>query len=379
MILCFNKKKKEGSLSKRLLEIKDELIRKQKHPTTLNLSKPEMELIEKIKLKTAEHNQNNITRTKAYYEFYRMHPEIHWAYLAHMVSRNGGWNMTDLKGDLIQHLLDKQTREDFFSLIERGNWLIFQDAYPQLLLYEESLNRKQNLFYLLASLGVSFFMETIWNDFWRHGEEYILTISLVINEQNYIEKRVLNNTYYQENVLNTLQFKLHELLAFNQILFPYYKGNHTRLIGQTINQFDHLHDRIMLGKRLYHLLFSDSRVLKGSVNWAFTHPHTGSRKDYWPHIFNDIKEYAPGTLSVRRLRNCQLKKGVARFYSPKLEFAWKDKLHSPAEEEDWYKDWDVINYLTKDIENVDGEIKSEYCETLEKLELAGIAKKAILL
>lgn len=362
-----------------MLEIKDELIKIKRQPSTVTLSKLDIELIEKIKIKTGELNQNNVTRTKAYYDFYRMHPEIHWAFLGHMVSRNGGWNMTDLKGDFINNLLDKQAKEEFFSFLERGNWLIFQDAYPQFLLYEESLKRKRSLFYLLTYFGVSIFMETIWNDFWRHGDEYILTIALVINEQSYLEKRVMTNHHFQQKVLDTFQFKLQELLAFNHILFPFYKGNKTRLIGQTINQFDSLHERIMLGKRLYHLLFGDSLILKETEKWAFTHPHTGSRKDYWPHIFNDIKEYAPGTLSIRRLKNCQLRKGVARFYSPKLEFAWKNKSHSPAEEGDWYEDWRVIDYLTKDIENVDGEIKNEYCETLEKLELAAIAKKAIFL
>lgn len=57
----------------------------------------EQELLNRIRRMTQEHNLNNVTRTKAYLEFYLRHPEIHWAFLGHMVSRNGGWNMTDLK------------------------------------------------------------------------------------------------------------------------------------------------------------------------------------------------------------------------------------------------------------------------------------------
>ena len=68
-----------------------------------------------------------------------------------MVSRNGGWNMTDLKGGLLSRLLTKKEVESFFTFLERGNWLIFQDAYPQFLVYEESKKRGKNLFYLLSS------------------------------------------------------------------------------------------------------------------------------------------------------------------------------------------------------------------------------------
>ncbi|WCK52537.1 DUF2515 family protein [Aneurinibacillus sp. Ricciae_BoGa-3] len=86
-------------------------------------------------------NVNNITRTISYYDFYCRHPEIHWAFLGHMVSRNGGWNMTDLKGELLSRLLTEQEQKHFFHFLERGNWLIFQDVFPQFLLYEESLKR----------------------------------------------------------------------------------------------------------------------------------------------------------------------------------------------------------------------------------------------
>ncbi|WJH32243.1 DUF2515 domain-containing protein [Paenibacillus sp. CC-CFT747] len=55
-------------------------------------------LLRRIRRETAEGNRNNVTRTAAYWTFYRQHAELHWAFLAHMVSRNGGWNMTDLKG-----------------------------------------------------------------------------------------------------------------------------------------------------------------------------------------------------------------------------------------------------------------------------------------
>lgn len=369
---------KRPPLTEPLLEIKAELI-KSKPQFKQVLNEEERWLVDMIYSKTAEHNLNNVTRTKAYLDFYRLHPEIHWAFLGHMVSRNGGWSMTDLKGDLISNLLDKKTKVEFFTFLERGNWLIFQDAYPQFLLYEESIKRRRNLFYLLSHFNISIFMETIWNYFWKRGNKYILTMALVVNEQSYLEHKVMKNTKFKEKVFDTFEFKLQELLSFNHILFPYFQRDKTKIVGQTVNQFDSLHERILLGKRLYSLLFSKSDILKNAVGWAARHPHTGSRKDFWPHLFNDIKEYAPGHLYVKRLKRCKIRPRAARFYSPKLEFAWKNVDHQPAGEGDWFEDWRVIDYLIDEHIKVDGEIKHEYCETLEKLELANIAKKAIFL
>lgn len=331
-------------------------------------------LLEQIQRKTVEHNVNNVTRTKAYLDFYRQHPEIHWAFLGHMVSRNGGWNMTDLKGEFLTRLMSKKERNSFFSFLERGNWLIFQDAYPQFLLYSESLKQNKPLFSLFPYLNISTFMETIWNYFWGSHDTYILTMGLIINEQSYLEKRVVQNPQYKKEVLGTLQFKLQDLLSFNHILFPYGKRN---MKGQTLHQFDSLNERILLGKRLYTVLFKDKDFLDLVREWAFHHPHTGSRKDYWPHIFNTINEGIPGFAYQLRLKSCQLRSGSRKIYSPSLENAWKNSCQVEAEKGDWFENWQIADYLIDDNESYDGEIKNEYCKTLERLELAALAKKAI--
>lgn len=72
-------------------------------------------LIYNITEQTKQLNKNNVTRTRAYYQFYLQHPEIHWALLGHMVSRNGGWNMTDLKGDLYTRLLSEKDQLTYYS------------------------------------------------------------------------------------------------------------------------------------------------------------------------------------------------------------------------------------------------------------------------
>lgn len=358
--------------------IKDELQAKMKQPGDIDnnkLTSKEKGILERIRWNTRELNLNNVTRTMAYFDFYQKHPEIHWAFLGHMVSRNGGWNMTDLKGDFLTRFLTNKERNAYFTFLERGNWLIFQDAYPQLLLYGESLKRNKPLFFLLPHLNVSSFMETIWNYFWRKRDSYILTLGLIINEQNYIEKRVIQNPIYQKDVLDTLEFKLQDYLSFNHILFPYRKKS---LAGQTVHQFQSLHERILIGKRLYAVLFQKKEWLNQFVQWAKAHRHTGSRKDYWPHIFNNVNEGVPGIPYQLRLNACKLRWGAKKIYSPDLLSAWKNVHHQEAEMGDWFHDWQVADYLSELNEtHINGEIEYEYCKTLERLELAALAKKVI--
>lgn len=366
------------SLTEPLIKIKKELKKIGKISLEeVKLTSDEKLLIQQITEQTNSLNINNITRTNAYLDFYNRHPEIHWAFLGHMVSRNGGWNMTDLKGGILPRLLSKKETLSFFSFLERGNWLIFQDVYPQFLLYQECLKRRQNLFYLLKHMHVSVFMEIIWSSFWEKRDTYILNVAQIINEQSYLELRVLNNPIYKKEIFSSLEFKLQDLLSMNHILFPYFLNNRLNLAGQTLHHFESLHERIMLGKRLYSILFGNPNRLKMVEKWANTNPHTGSRKDYWPHIFNDVDEGLPGSILKPKLKSCQLLPGSTKIYSPILEFAWKNINHQHAEKIDWYKDWKVIHYLVDDEKKVDEKIENEYCKTLERLELAANAKKAI--
>jgi hypothetical protein len=226
---------------------------------------------------------------------------------------------------------------------------------------------------------VSIFMETLWNHFWEEQDSYLLTVALIINEQSYLESRVLQNPTFKKEVFNSLEFKLQDFLSLNRILFPYLTNGSLQLAGQTLHHFESLHERILLGKRLYSTLFDDPSRLKMTKNWAVTHPHSGSRKDYWPHIFNDLNESVPGKALNPRIKSCKLVLGSSRIHSPRLEFAWKNKEHQQAEMADWYQDWRVIEYLIHSEENGKGEIENDYCKTLERLELAAITKKAISL
>jgi Protein of unknown function (DUF2515) len=377
-MLTLFKKLKTKPLSPSLVKIKKELKKKsRKTGGPLKLLPKESQLVRSINAQTISLNKNNVTRTKAYLEFYKKFPEIHWAFLAHMVSRNGGYNMTDLKGGFLSKLMTGNERKQFFAFIERGNWLIFQDAFPQLLLYEESRKSGENLSHLLPHLHVSTFMETIWNFFWQNRISTILTVGLIINEQNHLESRVIKDPMYKKNVLDSLEFKLQDLLSMNHILFPYENGGETQLIGETIHHFESLEERIRIGKRLYKILFGDSQLLHKIARWAYNNPHTGSRMDYWSQLFHYVNEGVPGVQWKPRIVACKLTSGSPRIYSPHLELTWKNQEHESAEIGDWFYDWKVVYDLQDTGEKVSGEIQHDYCRTIEKLELATFAKKAI--
>ncbi|WP_143414508.1 DUF2515 family protein [Halobacillus massiliensis] len=354
-----------------------DLGRQIKHAFPLReLSSEDEKLIKEIRNHTRSKNQNNITRTQAYFDFYKKNPEIHWALLAHLVSRNAGWNMTDIKGEYLPKMLTYKEQVDFFAFIERGNWLIFQDAYPQLLLYEESKKQNRPLFHLLSRLHVSKFMKPFWDSFWKDHSSQELTFALIINEQQYIEERVVQNNQYKQTVLNTTLFKLQDVFDFNHILFPYMTPlqKKTKVVGGTVHHFSSVEDRIVFGKGLYDLLFSIQSRLQQIVSWAESNPHTASRKDFWPRLFNDIKESAPGQVHELKGSPCSMTDPAARIYSPKLTDVWEDWIHQPAESGDWCSNKKMLQHIKKPIKVLNEDIQEIYCKTIEELELAAFAK-----
>ncbi len=150
---------------------------------------------------TKKHNADNISRTKAYQNFYMQYPEMKWALLASMVSRNAGWNMTDLHLSPFRKILSTKQRNRLFMTYERANWLIFSDAYPQLLTYALSIHYNQPLFHLLSRFRVSRFMKKEWDYFWKHSDRNRLMTALIINEQNVIHSPVIKQDYFQYRIL----------------------------------------------------------------------------------------------------------------------------------------------------------------------------------
>ncbi|WP_077569101.1 DUF2515 family protein [Paenibacillus ihbetae] len=323
--------------------------------TAEGLHAREQEVVESIQSTVQEANQSNITRTEAYLSCYEAFPELHWAFLAHMVSRNAGWNMSDLQGGLLSDLTDSEFQVNLYRFLERCNALIFQDAYPQLLLYMHSRKLGEPLFHLLPCFHVSAFMLPFWQHFWRepdHGA--MLAVALILNEQNYIEGRVAQDPYFRSRVLKHPYFRLHELARFNQILFPLgqteavtrsvdpfgtsHKLPLRPLAGLTIPRFDSLTARIKAGKSLYGLLFGYEEVHRRALAFARSTPHRGSRSEYWPALFTADKQEAinSGKESSVLMESEWLPSGN-RLYSPALESVWQDTPAGPIPRYDWYR------------------------------------------
>ncbi|WP_102274789.1 DUF2515 domain-containing protein [Cytobacillus massiliigabonensis] len=248
----------------------------QKGLTIEQLSTAEIELITQINEKTNRYNMDNISRTKAYLHYYSKNPEIKWAFLASMVSRNAGWSMCDLEGNLFSKALDKNFRKKLFFAYERANWLIFQDAFPQLLLYQYSTKIKRPMFHLLKFFYVSSFMEREWQKFWHDRQISRLMVSLIINEQNVIQKPVIKHPVYQSTVFRSFLFIFQDWLHFNSVIFPTCEGE---LFGASVNGFKSVSKRIDLGKRLADILFENT-LYPMFYEFACSTEHTGSRIDY---------------------------------------------------------------------------------------------------
>ncbi|NIK75704.1 hypothetical protein FHS15_000804 [Paenibacillus castaneae] len=351
--------------------------------TEMSWSEEEIVLIERIRAETAISNRNNVTRTEAYRSVYFRTPELHWALLAHLVSRNGGWNMTDLQGEWLPWLLRPEQREAVFQFLEHANAYIFHDAYPQLLLYERSLREGRSLFHLLPALGVSSFMAPVWKQFWRERDPVPLTIALIVNEQHYIEKRIVQQPYFREKVLHTLFFGLQSVLQLNGVIFPYEHGDGQgkgedrtvlRLSGLILERFEHLQERIEFGKQLYAMLFGIPRVYGGARSFAGAVKHTGSRADYAPHLFARVRQQPPQRIYKERLLGGRLKPGAEPLYSPELSVAWGDQTLPPPEHGDWFMSAaDVTPYFQKLPLPHSFEITNEYGLMLNKIELAVLA------
>ncbi|MFO1444646.1 DUF2515 domain-containing protein [Bacillus sp. Bva_UNVM-123] len=299
------------------------------------LDKDEAELIQKIKHMTKACNVDNISRTEAYFDYYIKFPEICWSFLASMVSRNAGWNMCDLEGLSLPKIIKKKFRTKLFLTYERANWLIFQDAYPQLLLYQYSTKIKRPMFHLLSFFHVSSFMEQEWNCFWKEKNVKRLLYSLIINEQNVIQQPVIKHPHYKMKVFYSPIFLFQDWFHFSAVIFP---TCHGELYGASVHGFKSVTERINLGKRLAHILFK-KELFPNFFEFACRTVHTGSRYDYEYYFNNGTKRTTPFlrcTYPAIKHRKQYMKDWSAKTPIKRrwLKFAGLQKY--PIEMTDWY-------------------------------------------
>jgi hypothetical protein len=293
------------------------------------------QVIQKISAATNSQNRDNISRTVSYADFFKRNPEIRWAMLASMVSRNAGYSMCDLKGDWFPRMLTSDTRKHLFLTYERANWLIFQDAFPQLLIYEQSKKAGYPLFHLLPLFHVSAFMKEEWFRFWKERDVNRLVTSLIINEQHVIEEPVLKQSFYKNRIFSALPFLLQDYMHFSTVLFPSMTGE---VYGLSVHGFKKVKNRIETGKMLYWLLFQ-SPWSDEIIQFSNKVTHTGSRHDFETYIYPIKKRETPILRLVYPVIKHKKaegkdwflkKKDTERFYKP-IEPLQKVNLT------DWYK------------------------------------------
>ncbi|PEL11706.1 DUF2515 family protein [Bacillus sp. AFS017336] len=310
------------------------------------LSQDEANLIDLIKKETTKFNADNISRTIAYQDYFFRLNEVEWSFLASMVSRNAGYNMTDLANPIFMNGLSEKQRKQLFITYERANWIIFLDAFPQLLLFEYSKMNNKPLFYLLKYFSVSTFMEIEWEKYWTDRDKKRLVYSLIINEQNMIERPVIQNKFFKNEVFNTIAFKLQEQLKLSYVIFPTNSGE---LYGLAVYQFEDLTKRIQIGRQLYSILFHQD-LNNGFINFAKQTNHTGSRSDYESLV------------------------GIANSSNPKLRDVYPIIPHKRSVEDDWYSNSKILTEWYENEEIINGDsfkesflIKQELLSSLLKL------------
>ncbi|MDB4959748.1 MAG: hypothetical protein JWO36_7317 [Myxococcales bacterium] len=254
--------------------------------------------LRKLRSELLDRNRDNVSRTASYLELYawtRDHgPELPWLFMAHLVSRNAGYLMSDL-ARRIAGTADPTVAaamRTLFVLLERGNFLIFYDAWHHVLSYLAGDP--------LRAPRVPVFMCEAWARFDRGRDERQLVLDLVHNEQNLIERRAV---HHPELAPGMLLLDLIEASGREKpLVFPPPDASEIRVSG-----FKQLARRIAAGQRIFDEVVADTTRRQAMFEWALAHPHTGSRAIYggtpgptvreawpidtvrglWPHVHAD--------------------------------------------------------------------------------------------
>ena len=222
-------------------------------------------------------NRDNVSRTDSYLELYALARaegrELPWLLMAHLVSRNAGYMMTDLGASLDRPgIFTREAIEELFLLLERANFLIFWDAWRHVLVH--LLGRTTAL-----DERTPRFMRQAWRRYEHQAEtaagpehERRLVLDLVTNEQNLIEHRVVRSPRFAR--------------ALAMIGFFEATGNDRPIVLPRttceirVGRFASLEKRIDAGRRIFDETLADPVSRAAIAQWAHENPHSGSRAAY---------------------------------------------------------------------------------------------------
>ncbi|MFD0713643.1 DUF2515 family protein [Paenibacillus sp. GCM10027626] len=321
-------------------------------------------IVERIQAETNGAIRSNLLRAEAYRVLYFRRPELHGALLAHIMTRNIGYYMTDLQGELLPRLIDAEKRKRWFLLLERLDAAAFKHTYPQLLLYEAGKKEGKELTHLLPFFGISRFMQPVWNLFWHKLDRAALTTALIVNEQ-----RIMSRELKKEANRPLLPETFSVILPYGASL-----DGGMKLAGVMFKQPYHEEVRIEAMKRLYVILFGLADIHEGVLSFVRGVPHSGSRADYAPDLFTAHKSAITFGRYKQKLIGSSIIQGRRALYSPRLEEAWPDTEYKGSDEggkEDWFVSVEeVCPYFRRLPAPERSEVFQEHCSLLRKLELA---------
>lgn len=251
--------------------------------------------LERLLGELGERNRDNVTRTASYLELYawtREHgPDLPWLLMAHLVSRNGGYNMTDVAAGLGRDdgPFGHEAQLEMFGMLERANFLIFHDAWHHVLMAlmgrSASLGPPRTPVYVCGAWARYEGARAAACGVVTPAAERQLVRDLVTNEQNLIERRVVRAPRFAK--------------ALAVIGFVESMGRERPLVLPctdakiTVGGFGSLDRRIAAGWRIFDEVLADREGREAMFRWAMDHPHTGSRAVYGGRPTPTVREAWP--------------------------------------------------------------------------------------
>jgi hypothetical protein len=221
-------------------------------------------------------NVDNAARTNAYLELYaltRTGPvELPWLLMAHVVSRNAGYLMSDLSTAIERQntVFSRAALEEMFLFLERSNYLIFWDAWHHVLLH--LLGRSHEL-----DDRTPAFIRGAWDRYERDaaggvsaGLERRIVLELVQNEQELLERHVIHHPRFPQSRAMTTFFEAAR--AERPMVLPVSDAK------ITVGGFLLLDRRIAAGRRIFDEVIGPRGARDAIFAWVRERPHTGSRE-----------------------------------------------------------------------------------------------------
>jgi hypothetical protein len=226
-------------------------------------------------------NRDNVTRTESYLELYAWTRangcELPWIFMAHLVSRNAGYLMTDLARRLER--ADDASRaamQTLFVLLERGNFLIFHDAWHHVIAYllGEPLASPRTPRYMIDAYARA-----------SREDERSLVMDLVHNEQHFIEHRAVHHPDLAPGL------RLLALIEASGKDKPLHFPHSDSAIR--VGRFADVALRIAAGAKIFDDVIADRARRDAIFDWAVANRHTGSRAIYGGTPGPDVRDAWP--------------------------------------------------------------------------------------